>query len=203
MSNKQELLQSLAAHMDSVSEGSDGGKATLQTAAVRRYYSTQQEILDSWQQQLAQSKTGGLHGEIPLDELPDLHGAGKCRRFFLSPVYLALLFNVLLLVAKAAAVSTSSGSLAVISSMLDSALDIFASFALWLAARGSSNVEPVLFPVGKNRYEPVAIIIIAAVMTTAALQVIIRSIEMWTGTDGRGFFAYYSARFAVTARIDP
>ena len=93
-----------------------------------------------------------------------------------DPVYISLIMNVLLLAGKVVAASLS-GSLAVISSVIDSAVDLFASVALWAADRASDGNPNPYFPVGRRRYEPIAIVVTAAVMATASLNIIIRGIE--------------------------
>ena len=83
--------------------------------------------------------------------------------------------NLLLFFFKLAA-SIQSGSLSVISSLVDSALDLFSGFTIGLASYLMHHYNQYQYPIGRNRLEPVAIIITAAVMGTAALQIVTTAI---------------------------
>eukprot|EP00300_Choanocystis_sp_HF-7_P003914 c12983_g1_i2.p2 GENE.c12983_g1_i2~~c12983_g1_i2.p2 ORF type:complete len:279 (-),score=67.04 c12983_g1_i2:47-883(-) len=84
--------------------------------------------------------------------------------------------NVLLLIIKLYA-AVSSRSLSVIASAVDSVLDLVSGGILFVTARAIRNRDPMVYPVGRRRLEPLGIIVFAAVMGTAALQLITTSIE--------------------------
>lgn len=88
---------------------------------------------------------------------------------------LTLSANILLFFIKLAA-SIQSGSLSVVSSLIDSALDLFSGVTIGITSYLMHHYNQYQYPVGRNRLEPVAIIITAAVMGTAALQIITTSI---------------------------
>ena len=88
---------------------------------------------------------------------------------------LTLSVNILLFFIKLAA-SIQSGSLSVVSSLIDSALDLFSGITIGITSYLMHHYNQYQYPVGRNRLEPVAIIITAAVMGTAALQIITASI---------------------------
>ena len=88
----------------------------------------------------------------------------------------ALIVNIVLLVAKAAAASFS-GSLSVISSLVDSVLDLVGGVVFYLISN-SMTKRDVAYPVGKRRFEPLGVIFLASVMGTAAFQVAIISIQV-------------------------
>eukprot|EP01103_Thecamoeba_quadrilineata_P010794 TRINITY_DN2429_c0_g1_i2.p1 TRINITY_DN2429_c0_g1~~TRINITY_DN2429_c0_g1_i2.p1 ORF type:complete len:285 (+),score=68.04 TRINITY_DN2429_c0_g1_i2:27-857(+) len=91
-------------------------------------------------------------------------------------VRLSLLVNVVLFIAKLFA-SYSSGSLSVISSAVDSFLDLFSGFVLWYTTR-KTFTNPYDFPAGKKtRMEPLGVIVFAAVMGTAVLQLVSQAAE--------------------------
>lgn len=102
--------------------------------------------------------------------------------------------NVLLLAVKVY-VSTISGSLAVIASTVDSVMDLVSGGVVWLGARLAARQQPYAFPVGKTRYEPLSIIIFAALMGAASLQLITQGIVQLIGgepadTDVGGVVTY-------------
>ena len=89
---------------------------------------------------------------------------------------LTLSVNVLLLFFKIAA-AIQSGSLSVISSLVDSTLDLFSGVVIAVTRYLMRHYNPFNYPIGRTRLEPVAILITASVMGTATLQVITTSIE--------------------------
>ncbi|KAK7496771.1 hypothetical protein BaRGS_00011980 [Batillaria attramentaria] len=78
-----------------------------------------------------------------------------------------LFINLLLLAAKTAA-AVLSGSLAIISSLIDSAVDLLSGIIMWWATRAMRNRDPYLYPQGRTKLEPVAIIILSTVMALAS-----------------------------------
>ena len=89
---------------------------------------------------------------------------------------LTLSANILLFFLKLGA-AIQSGSLSVISSLIDSAFDLFSGLVIAVTSYLIDHYDPHHYPVGRNRLEPVAIIITASVMSTATLQIIITSIQ--------------------------
>lgn len=84
--------------------------------------------------------------------------------------------NLFLLFAKLAA-TVQSGSLSVLSSLIDSALDLFSGLAIGVSSYLIRRYDRFHYPIGRNRLESVAIVITAAVMGTAALQIVTKAIE--------------------------
>ena len=84
--------------------------------------------------------------------------------------------NLFLLFAKLAA-TVQSGSLSVLSSLIDSTLDLFSGLAIGISSYLIRRYDRFHYPVGRNRLESVAIVITAAVMGTAALQIVTKAIE--------------------------
>uniref|UniRef100_A0A914HMZ5 Cation efflux protein cytoplasmic domain-containing protein n=1 Tax=Globodera rostochiensis TaxID=31243 RepID=A0A914HMZ5_GLORO len=89
---------------------------------------------------------------------------------------LSLLVNLALTLAKAAA-SVMSGSLSIISSLVDSCVDITSGFVIWLTGRAIRKHDPYLYPVGRTRLEPVALVIVSVIMAVASVQMIVQSLE--------------------------
>lgn len=89
---------------------------------------------------------------------------------------LTLSVNIFLFFLKTAA-TIQSGSLSVLSSLFDSGLDLFSGTVIGITQYLIHRYNRYHYPVGRNRLEPVSIIIIAAVMGTAALQVVTNAIQ--------------------------
>lgn len=163
---------------------------------VRRFYQQQNKLITSFEHASAL----GQAGQTSNFEEGDKHGnsSTSARR----AVRVSLAANVLLTLCKVVAL-TLSGSLSVLGSLVDSALDLFAGVVLWYTDRYMRQRDIYLYPMGKTRYETIATVIIAAgkaavigislanrrstnavllcpqfaVMGTAALEVLSRAIQ--------------------------
>ncbi|KAI5441391.1 hypothetical protein KIW84_010745 [Lathyrus oleraceus] len=90
--------------------------------------------------------------------------------------------NMVLFTAKVYA-SIRSGSLAIIASTLDSLLDLLSGFILWFTAFSMQTPNPYQYPIGKNRMQPLGILVFASVMATLGLQIILESVRTLIYTD--------------------
>ncbi|KAL3862484.1 hypothetical protein ACJMK2_008445 [Sinanodonta woodiana] len=84
--------------------------------------------------------------------------------------------NFLLLVAKAVAVALSS-SISIISSLVDSAVDLLSGIVIWYTSSAMKKKNLYLYPVGRSRLEPTAIVILSVVMSIASFQLVVESIQ--------------------------
>lgn len=132
---------------------------------VRRYYKHQKRLADAFEDNLSsdgESDSGGAGDK--------LH-----KKAITRIVLMSLICNVLLLIGKAVA-SYLSGSLAIISSLVDSAVDLASSLIFWYTNRAIKVTNFYEYPAGKTRLEPVAVIILSVIMTVASIQLIITSV---------------------------
>ena len=79
--------------------------------------------------------------------------------------------NVILLIVKLYAAATS-GSVAVAASAVDSMMDLISGLILWVSSLLSSKRDSLGFPVGKNRFETIAIVLFSSIMGFASLTLI-------------------------------
>lgn len=86
-----------------------------------------------------------------------------------------LLYSTLIIIKTVAAYL--SGSFSVISSVVDSACDIFTSLTIWVTNRKMRKPDPYQYPRGRSRLEPIALIIISIVMAVASVQMIMQSAQ--------------------------
>ena len=99
-------------------------------------------------------------------------------------INLSLAINVLLFVGKVAAYFMS-GSLSVAASVIDSFLDLLVQLIIHLAHSNKTSDNRTLFPAGTSRFEPVGLILCAALMFIACLQLISSSIvNLYDGVVG-------------------
>uniref|UniRef100_A0AC34RNA2 Cation efflux protein cytoplasmic domain-containing protein n=1 Tax=Panagrolaimus sp. JU765 TaxID=591449 RepID=A0AC34RNA2_9BILA len=90
---------------------------------------------------------------------------------------LTLLINIALMLIKALA-SYLSGSLSIISSLVDSLVDITSGLVIWMTARAIRKRDPYLYPRGRTRLEPLALVIVSVVMAVASVQMLIQAVKM-------------------------
>ena len=101
---------------------------------------------------------------------------GDSNTFATRAAKISLACNILLLVAKTVA-CVLSGSLSIISSLVDSAIDLLSGVVIWLTNRSIRMTNFYEYPVGKARLEPLAITVLSVVMAIASLQIIIESAQ--------------------------
>jgi len=89
---------------------------------------------------------------------------------------ITLCVNISLTFAKLIA-SYLSGSLSIISSLVDSLVDITSGLVIWLTSRAIKNRDPYNYPRGRTRLEPLALIIVSVIMSVASIQMIVQSVE--------------------------
>eukprot|EP00041_Stephanoeca_diplocostata_P019497 m.421528 g.421528 ORF g.421528 m.421528 type:complete len:449 (+) comp21318_c2_seq3:80-1426(+) len=147
---------------------------------VREYYKAQDNVLESFEEAdklIASNQQQG--SELDSDILDDndvpsaVLGLTKQEAFAINA---SLVANILLMALKII-VLIQSGSLAVLSSVVDSALDLFSAAVIWTTNRYMSKRNRYLYPLGKSRFEPLATVIIAAVMATAAIELVSKAIQ--------------------------
>nr|XP_043622721.1 metal tolerance protein 10-like [Erigeron canadensis] len=114
------------------------------------------------------SKSGFLPGALTEDEMENL------ARNERMAIYVSNVANLVLFLAKLYA-SFESRSLAVIASTLDSFLDLLSGFILWFTSAAMRNPNQYHYPIGKNRMQPVGIIVFASVMATLGFQILLES----------------------------
>ncbi|CAH8545449.1 unnamed protein product [Schistosoma margrebowiei] len=84
--------------------------------------------------------------------------------------------NVVLLLGKAVA-SALSGSLAIISSLLDSCVDLASGGIMWFAARQMRKRKPYKYPEERTRLEPLAAIVLSIFMACIFIQLLAESLQ--------------------------
>ncbi|KAM4080402.1 hypothetical protein ACJW30_11G013200 [Castanea mollissima] len=142
--------------------------APRRRSKVSDYYEKQERLLEGFTEMETMAENGGVPGSLTEDEMQQL---AKRERM---AIYLSNIANIVLFAAKLF-VSIQSRSLAVIASTLDSLLDLLSGFILWFTAHAMRNPNQYRYPIGKNRMQPVGIIVFASVMATLGLQILLES----------------------------
>ncbi|CAI0555448.1 unnamed protein product [Linum tenue] len=111
---------------------------------------------------------GVLPGELTEKELKQVARGEKLA------IYVSNVANLVLFAAKVYA-SVESRSMAVIASTVDSFLDLMSGFILWFTDHAMRKPNQYRYPIGKQRMQPVGIVVFASVMATLGLQIIFES----------------------------
>ncbi|XP_040987503.1 metal tolerance protein 9-like [Juglans microcarpa x Juglans regia] len=135
---------------------------------VTGYYRKQEKILEGFNEVETMSDTGGFPGRLTKDEMEQLAQRERMA------VNVSNIANLVLFAAKVFA-SVESSSLAVIASTLDSFLDLLSGCILWYTSYAMRKPNHYHYPIGKNRMQPVGIIVFASVMATLGLQILLES----------------------------
>uniref|UniRef100_A0A914DG22 Cation efflux protein cytoplasmic domain-containing protein n=1 Tax=Acrobeloides nanus TaxID=290746 RepID=A0A914DG22_9BILA len=112
-------------------------------------------------------------GSRKSEEAKEIDETGSAAR---KLAFITLLVNITLTLAKCVA-SYLSGSLSIISSLVDSLVDITSGVVIWLTSRAIKNRDPYTYPRGRTRLEPLALIIVSVIMSVASIQMIVQSLE--------------------------
>ncbi|GLT91491.1 hypothetical protein SLE2022_093750 [Rubroshorea leprosula] len=144
---------------------------------VSEYYKKQKRLLEGFNEMETVTETGSFPGSLSEDEMKKLARSEKFA------VHASNIANIVLFVAKIYA-SVMSKSMAVIASTLDSFLDLLSGFILWFTAHAMKKPNHYRYPIGKNRMQPVGIIVFASVMATLGLQIILESVRQFFTKSG-------------------
>ncbi|CAH1776433.1 unnamed protein product, partial [Owenia fusiformis] len=134
--------------------------------SVRAYYKAQDELITNFE----------LAHQDSFNEEESDERKKKVLRMANILAKTSLFLNLLLLIGKVVA-AVISGSLSVISSVIDSAVDMASGVIIWWTSRAMKQRNPYLYPQGRTKLEPVAIIVISVVMALASVQMIRESIQ--------------------------
>ncbi|BHF63893.1 hypothetical protein SprV_0200688800 [Sparganum proliferum] len=84
--------------------------------------------------------------------------------------------NLVLLSSKLVA-SILSNSLSIISSLMDSVVDLASGFTLWITALQMRKSRPYTYPQGRRRLEPIAVIILSVIMASVSVQIVVQAVQ--------------------------
>ncbi|XP_062170051.1 metal tolerance protein 10-like [Alnus glutinosa] len=135
---------------------------------IARYYKSQETILKGFNEVDGFTDQGKLPGSLTEDEMEQLARSERVA------IHASNIANMVIFVAKVYA-AVESKSLAVIASTLDSLLDLLSGFILWFTASAMRKPNPHLYPIGKDRMQPVGIVVFASIMATLGLQILFES----------------------------
>lgn len=136
------------------------------TKRIRSYYKAQDGLIETYE------NIEELERKTP--EEISREPEKKSSAAFLAKLSLAA--NLVLLIAKLAA-AIMSGSISVISSLVDSIVDFASGIVIWATTRAMKNRNLYEYPQGRTKLEPIAIVVLSVIMSLASLQLIRESAE--------------------------
>ncbi|KAG6538740.1 hypothetical protein ZIOFF_003868 [Zingiber officinale] len=135
---------------------------------ISKYYECQGKLLEGFNE-MENISESGYRAEAPSED--EMKRLAKSERLAIS---ISNIVNLLLFVSKVVA-SVESRSMAVIASTLDSLLDLLSGLILWFTTYAMKKPNQYSYPIGKNRMQPVGIIVFASIMGTLGFQILIES----------------------------
>ena len=202
---KKELLSPVDRHSLEKFRKSDEELKHIKNKKVRAFYEAQNERLNDWLEMDAivmavaddvlesmdpdpdndghrersggiQEVSGNIQELLPEEEREKRRKANKRAKWAIN---INVIANIVLLAGKLVA-ATQSGSLSLIASLLDSALDLLCTIIVWSTNRlvqWRLNALQKKFPVGRKRLEPLGILVFSIIMVISFLQILQESVE--------------------------
>ncbi|SMQ47932.1 unnamed protein product [Zymoseptoria tritici ST99CH_1A5] len=202
---KKALLNNVKRDELEVYRKTDEELKEIKNKGVRKFYEAQNERLNDWLHVDAivmavaddvlesmdpdpdrdgiRERGGGIQdvsghiGELlPQEEQDKRAKAEKKARWAIN---INVIANIILLIGKIAA-AFSSGSLSLIASLVDSALDLLCTIIVWTTNRLVAwrlNALQRKFPVGRKRLEPLGILVFSVLMIISFAQILQESVE--------------------------
>ncbi|EEF46561.1 cation efflux protein/ zinc transporter, putative [Ricinus communis] len=135
---------------------------------IAEYYRRQEKLLKEFSEVDSFTELGTLPGALSESEIKQVARSEKMA------IYASNIANMVLFIAKVYA-SVESKSMAVIASTVDSLLDLLSGFILWFTDYAMRSPNQYRYPIGKQRMQPVGIVVFASVMATLGLQILFES----------------------------
>lgn len=133
---------------------------------IRRYYKRQDELIDAFEDMMLEVD----------DAMEVAHEQSKIGRLATHLARATFFINLMLLIGKAVAAGLS-GSLSIISAVIDSGVDLVSGALMWWSNQAMKERDPYTYPQGKTKLEPIAIVILSVIMALASVQMIRESVE--------------------------
>lgn len=147
-----------------------------------------------------QNMEGNIAEFLPDDEKAKRASAAKKAKWAIN---INVIANILLLAGKVVAVA-STGSLSLVASLVDSALDLLCTMIIWSTNKlvgWRIGALKKRFPVGRRRLEPIGILVFSIIMVISFMQILKESVEKLAPLTGEPEKLPYTAIGAMVATI--
>ncbi|KAH3827308.1 hypothetical protein DPMN_129239 [Dreissena polymorpha] len=149
-------------HFTSKRSGSDLKNAKM-SRKMRKYYKVQNGVIDDYEDlrrksfYKSQDHLINQFEEIRLeldDAMENSEMINQLRKRASTYAKITFFVNLMLLVIKVVAV-VMSGSISLISSLVDSTVDLMSGIVIWITTRAVKNTDRYVYPQGRSRLEPI------------------------------------------------
>lgn len=125
---------------------------------------------------------GEVENQLPAFQVEE--DSDSSARVVTIAIYINLVANTLLLMLKII-VTVLTSSLSVLASLVDAALDFLSTAIVWTTTRliASSRSERDKYPVGRQRLEPIGVLVFSVIMITSFFQVALEALNRLAGPD--------------------
>ncbi|XP_022345563.2 uncharacterized protein LOC111138064 [Crassostrea virginica] len=127
--------------------------------ASRKFYEKQDKLIEGYEEVQRENSEDKQQRSKELRDKTTLYAK------------ISFVANVILLAAKLTA-AVLSGSMAIISSLVDSVVDITSGLVIWVTTKAIQRTDPYKYPNGRHLLEPLAVIILSVIMGMASLQLL-------------------------------
>ncbi|KAI9841231.1 MAG: hypothetical protein M1838_003664 [Thelocarpon superellum] len=127
-------------------------------------------------------EANGTRHRSPREEEEDEEEEQKEEKMVKVAIYINLLANTILLGAKIAVIVLTS-SLSVLASLVDAVLDFLSTAIVWITTRLIARKDRYAYPVGRQRLEPIGVLVFSVVMITSFVQVLLECFNRLTSGD--------------------
>nr|CDJ82521.1 Cation efflux protein domain containing protein [Haemonchus contortus] len=139
---------------------------------VEKFYENQKELIEAWKEDERH-----LHHSVSVDDqVAQAASEQRTKVWDTRLTIITIVLNVALIGAKTTA-AVLSDSLAIVASVVDSAMDITSGLVLWYTCRLIERYNKHHYPVGLNRLEPLTTLIVGLIMVFANLIVLQQAAE--------------------------
>ena len=142
---------------------------------VAAYYKKENGLISAYQN-IAKSNERSTD-ELNADSFEQSTQNINTQRWVDRAVTISFFANVFLFIIKLVA-AIATGSLSVIASAVDSVLDLLAGLVIYCIARQMKVKDPIHYPQGKTRLEPLGVIVFACIMSVSMMSLVQTSVEV-------------------------
>ncbi|KAL5015139.1 hypothetical protein ScPMuIL_009409 [Solemya velum] len=139
---------------------------------IRAYYKAQDDLIGIYEN-LQQTEDENEAAENANSSL-------RNQKMVLRLSKISFYANLALMVGKSVAVGLSA-SIAIISSLVDSVVDLVSGIIIWWSTSMMKKRNLYDYPTGRSRLEPIAIVILSVIMSLASFQLMIESVQKIVG----------------------
>ncbi|KAK6060822.1 hypothetical protein COOONC_01515 [Cooperia oncophora] len=134
-----------ASSIDQVAAAESEQRTKRSQVAVEKFYEKQKDLVEAWKEDEKH-----LHNASSIDQVAAAESEQRTKVWDSRLTIITIILNVMLIGAKTTA-AVLSDSLAIVASVVDSAMDITSGLVLWYTCRLIERSNKHHYPVGLNR----------------------------------------------------